>query len=97
MNYDPKPIDTSRIQLSPEILELTELLAKNAHEIWSRQRLQDGWRFGPHRDDSRKEHPCLVPYDELPDSEKQYDRLAAMETLKAIVGLGYQILNHKEP
>lgn len=96
MNYDPKPIDTSQVKLTQPILDLTEVLARNAHDMWSRQRMSDGWRYGPERNDSRKEHPCLVPYEQLPESEKQYDRIAAMETLKTIVGLGYEIVKPKE-
>lgn len=92
MTYKPKPKDTSHIELTTEILELTEELAKNAHEIWARQRLLDGWRHGPRRDDAKKEHPCLIAYEELPETEKQYDRNAAMETLKAIMALGYGIV-----
>jgi len=89
--YEPEPIPTGGVKLSPEILELTERLAKNAHDIWARQRLADGWNYGPHRDDAAKEHPCLVPYENLPESEKQYDRNAALETLKAVLALGYCI------
>ena len=89
MNYQPKPIDTSHVSLSRELLELTELLSKNTHDHWAKQRLTDGWTYGPVRDDARKEHPCLVGYEALPDSEKDYDRLTAIETLKAIVALGY--------
>ncbi len=92
MKYQPEPIDTSRVTLRKEVREVTELLARNAHDIWARQRLTDGWRFGPKRNDQKKEHPCLVPYDELPESEKEYDRNAAMETLKAILALGYRIV-----
>ncbi len=77
--------------LSPEVLELTEKLAEHAHDIWAQQRLSDGWTYGPERDDNKKHHPCLVPYADLPDSEKQYDRNAALDTLKAIVALGYEI------
>lgn len=95
MPYHPKPFDTSNVKLTPQIIELREVLARNAHEIWSRQRFKDGWRFGPQRDDGRKEHPCLIPYEELPESEKEYDRLTAMETLKTIVGLGYEIVKSK--
>jgi hypothetical protein len=91
LTYEPHPIDTSRVALTPEILELTERLAEHAHDVWARQRLADGWALGPQRDDARKEHPCLIPYDQLPDSEKQYDRAAALETLKAIIALGYRI------
>jgi hypothetical protein len=92
LQYEPQPIDTGRVLLDGEIRELTELLARNAHDIWARQRLADGWHFGPKRNDQQKEHPCLVPYEELPESEKEYDRNAATETLKAILALGYRIL-----
>jgi hypothetical protein len=90
-SYEPRPIDTSNVQLTDNILQLTELLARNAHDIWARQRLADGWRYGPRRDDTKKEHPSLVPYEELSESEKDYDRQAAMETLKGIIALGYRI------
>jgi len=91
MSYKPEPIDTSVIQLSEDIKELTELLAKNAHDIWALQRMKDGWVYGKQRSDEKKEHPCLIEYEQLPESEKEYDRNAAMETLKAIIALGYRI------
>jgi RyR domain-containing protein len=93
MSYKPKPIDTSAVSLSHELQDLTELLAKNAHEIWAQQRLADGWRYGPARDDTKKEHPCLIAYDELPEAEKIYDRNAAMETIKVILSFGFRISN----
>jgi len=92
MSYKPDPIDTSQVTLNDDIEELTELLAKNTHDNWARQRMLEGWHFGPQRDDARKEHPCLVPYEQLADSEKEYDRKSAMETLKAIIALGYRIV-----
>ena len=91
MDYQPTPLDTDHIELTPEIRELTELLATNTHDIWARQRLSDGWRYGPRRDDARKEHPCLIPYEELTETEKQYDRNTALETLKMIIALGYRL------
>ncbi len=91
MEYKPKPIPTAGVRLSSDILELTELLARNAHETWAQQRLAEGWTYGPARDDAAKKHPCLVPYEDLPESEKDYDRNTAMETLKAILTLGYRI------
>lgn len=90
--YEPKPIDTSAVLLSPELSALTERLAENAHDLWAAQRIADGWRFGEQRDDSQKLHPCLVPYKDLPDSEKQYDRQIALGTLKAILALGYKVI-----
>ena len=91
MSYEPQPIDTSSVSLTPEVLDLRELLAENAHDHWALQRMADGWTYGPQRDDDQKRHPCLVPYEELPESEKEYDRNAAIETLKAILALGYRI------
>ncbi|HLW68103.1 MAG TPA: RyR domain-containing protein [Gemmataceae bacterium] len=91
MRYVPQPIDTSQVQVPPSLVDLTEQLAENAHDVWARQRLSDGWTWGPQRDDKAKHHPCLIPYADLPDSEKQYDRQTAMETLKAIMALGYRI------
>jgi hypothetical protein len=92
MAYQPNPLDTSHIQLSAEILELTELLARNAHENWAQMRLAEGWRYGPQQDDSLKLHPGLVDYALLPESEKDYDRRTAMETLKTITALGYRLV-----
>ena len=92
MTYEPQPVDTSSIDLAPGILELTEKLAEHAHEVWARQRIADGWSFGETRNDDAKEHPCLIPYADLSDSEKQYDRNAALETLKVISALGYRIV-----
>lgn len=89
--YTPKPIDTSKIVLSDDLLKLTESLAENAHEIWARQRMSEGWTWGLQRDDKAKKHPDLVPYADLLESEKEYDRMTAMETLKVIVGLGYVV------
>ena len=90
--YKPQPIDTTEIELDADILELSELIAKNTHEVWSAGRIQDGWSYGEMRDDDKKTHPCLVPYEELSESEKEYDRNTSMETLKLIVRLGYKIV-----
>lgn len=91
MKYQPTPIDTSATTLSPELAALTERLAENAHDLWAAQRIKDGWTLGAQRDDKAKKYPCLIPYADLPDSEKEYDRQAAMGTLKAILALGYRI------
>jgi hypothetical protein len=91
MSYTPNPIDTSKISLSDDLIELTERLAENTHEVWSKERMAQGWTYGPKRDDSNKHHPDLIPYGELTEGEKQFDRKTAMETLKAIVAMGYVI------
>jgi hypothetical protein len=73
-------------------MALTERLAEHSHDVWATQRIADGWTYGPKRDDATKKHPDLIPYAELPEPEKEYDRKAAMETLKAIIALGYRIV-----
>ena len=89
--YTPQPIETSGVTLPDDLLQLTELLAASTHDHWALQRMEDGWAHGPQRDDAAKLHPDLVPYADLAESEKEYDRRTAMETLKAIVALGYTI------
>ena len=89
--YKPNPIDTSKIQLPEELLELTERIAENVHENWSAGRISDGWTYGETRDDEKKRTPCLVPYSQLTETEKEFDRVTAFETLKLIVALGYKI------
>ena len=89
--YNPKPIDTSNVSLPQDLLNLTEKIAENVHENWAVARIKDGWKYGEVRDDAKKTTPCLVPYSELTDSEKEYDRITAIQTLKLIVALGYKI------
>ena len=89
--YSPCPVDTSGVGLSPELLELTEQIAANVHDVWAAGRIAEGWKYGKERDDERKEHPFLVSYNELPESEKEFDRNTAMETLKVIGLLGFEI------
>lgn len=89
--YKPSPINTDDIILSEDILELSEKLAENTHEVWSQTRVNDGWTYGEARDDEKKLHPCLIPYGDLPESEKEYDRNTSIQTLKLIVKLGYKI------
>jgi hypothetical protein len=90
--YQPSPVDTAAVRLPDEVAAVLERLARNAHEAWARERLADGWRWGPRRDEGAKLHPSLVPYDELPEEEKKYDRIAVGETLKALSALGFRIL-----
>ena len=89
--YTPKPINTDHIELPEELLELTEKIAENVHEVWSENRIREGWTYGKKRDDDKKETPCLVPYADLPEIEKDYDRKTAMETIKLILSLGYRL------
>ena len=90
-NYVPQPMDISDVQLPVEMYELVEDLAKNVHEVWAQNRISQGWTYGLERSDVLKQHPCLVPYEELPEIEKAYDRDTALGTLKFIVKSGFNV------
>ena len=91
-NYIPQPIDTKDVVLPEELSSLAEEIAKNVHEVWSVGRMKDGWTYGEERNDAEKHHPCLVPYEELTEMEKDYDRNTSQETLKLIMKLGFKIV-----
>ncbi|MDE6418871.1 MAG: Ryanodine receptor Ryr [Duncaniella sp.] len=91
--YNPQPIDVADIDLDADLLDLTEAIAENAHDTWARARMDEGWTYGPVRDDARRQHPDLIPYAQLPDSEKEYDRIMAMNTLRLVKRLGFEIVN----
>ncbi len=89
--YIPSPINVEDITLPESLSGLTEILARNVHEVWAKSRIDQGWTYGEERNDEKKTHPCLVPYEELPEMEKDYDRHTAMETLKLVIKSGYTI------
>lgn len=91
MTYAPRPIDTSRVELSPEIRELTEKLAQHVHDVWAQRRLAEGWERGSRLDGVRKQHPLLIPYADLDETDKDDDRQVALEILRALLALGYRI------
>jgi class 3 adenylate cyclase/tetratricopeptide (TPR) repeat protein len=86
--YRPAPRDNSQIRLGSQLAELVELLARNNHEVWAKRRIAEGWSYGPRRSDELKQTPLLVPYEDLSEAEKDYDRDNAIETLKTILALG---------
>lgn len=89
--YKPEPLDTAGITIPDDLEPLAEEMAKNVHEVWAASRLREGWTYGPLRDDEKKTHPCLVAYEQLPESEKEYDRATSLETLKFIIAAGFDI------
>ena len=90
-SYIPQPIDTKDVELPEELKALAEQMAKNVHEIWAETRIAQGWTYGPERNDAKKKHPCLIPYEERPEEEKVYDRSTSIETLKFILKVGFGI------
>ena len=93
--YDPQPIDVTEFPLEGDVKELIEAIAENCHDIWARERIDDGWTYGEKRDDDHKKHPDLVPYSDLTEEEKKYDRKMAQGTLELIQRLGYKIVKEK--
>ena len=89
--YQPNPIDTTHVVLPEELLALTEKIAENVLDVWAVGRMAEGWTYGPEKNSEKKQTPCLVPYGDLPEQEKDYDRNTALETLRLIVKLGYRI------
>ena len=92
--YNPIPIDISDAVLDEKLYVLIEAMAKNFHDIWAKNRMEQGWTYGPQRDDDKKQNPCLVEYEALPEHEKLYDYETAMATLKFIVKMGYSIVKN---
>lgn len=94
--YIPKPIDLSDVELTEDLIELREAIAENAHEIWAENRQKEGWTYGPVRNDELKQNPDMVPYSQLPEGEKEYDREMAMKTIKLLLKLGYDLIKRED-
>lgn len=90
--YEPHPVNVDKIPLDGNLEELQEAIAENAHDVWAEARIKEGWTYGEKRDDTNKKHPDLVPYTALPDSEKEYDRIMAFNTIKLVKKLGFDII-----
>lgn len=91
MTYTPQSVDTSSVELPEELVNLREVLAENTHEVWAEGRVAKGWTYGPKRNDDAKHHPCLVPYADLSESERSYDRNTAEESIKLLLALGWTL------
>lgn len=91
MKYKPNPVDTKSVDLPEGLKPLVEEMSKNVHEVWAATRISQGWTYGKERNDEKKKHPCLMPYEELSEEEKEYDRNTSIETIKLILKLGFKI------
>ena len=94
--YEPHPVNVDKIPLDGNLEELQEAIAENAHDVWAEARIKEGWTYGEKRDDTNKKHPDLVPYTALPDSEKEYDRIMAFNTIKLVKKLGFDIVKRND-
>jgi ryanodine receptor 2 len=95
MSYNPVKSNETDAPLTREFELLADFLAEKVHDLWAAQRLSEGWAVGDKRDDDAKLHPCLKPFGELPESEKEYDRIVALGVVREILKLGYQIIPPK--
>lgn len=93
--YNPCPVNLDSIELPTSLDELIEQIAENVHDVWAKSRIDEGWTFGNERNDEKKTHPCLVPYNQLPEIEKDYDRKTAINSIKLVIKLGYRIIPKK--
>ncbi len=96
MPYTPAPVDTGHVPVPAELLPLIETLARNTHDVWAAKRTGEGWVYNVKLDAAAKTHPSLVPYEELPESEKEYDRQTALQAVKLLIALGYTLLPPKQ-
>lgn len=95
--YEPRPLKLDDVMIEAELLDLRESIAENAHEVWAAGRKKEGWSYGPERDDQKKLHPDMIAYADLTDSEKQYDRDMAINTIKLVKKLGFDIVPQNKP
>jgi len=94
--YVPHPIDVDNVPLDRDLEELQEAIAENAHDVWAEARIKEGWTYGKERDDEKKHNPDIIPYTALPDSEKEYDRIMAFNTIKLVKKLGFDIVKRND-
>lgn len=94
--YEPSPIGLDDVELSDDLAELQEAIAENAHEVWAKNHRDQEWSYGPERNDQKKETPDMIPYCNLPESEKLYDREMAINTIKLVKKLGWNIVKQKK-
>jgi hypothetical protein len=90
--YNPNPKDLSEIMLPKDLVLLAEELAENTHDVWAQARIAEGWVWGEVKDEVNKTTPQLVPYADLPESEKEFDRATSLSTLKWVMSMGYRIV-----
>lgn len=87
--YEPRPIDVEGVELTEELELLIEKLASNDHDVWVKKRMEEGWVYGSVRDEMRKTNPCIMPFDRLPEKEKEYTRAMARQYIRVLKKWGY--------
>uniref|UniRef100_A0A3P8SE98 Ryanodine receptor 3 n=1 Tax=Amphiprion percula TaxID=161767 RepID=A0A3P8SE98_AMPPE len=90
-SFIPTPVDTSQIVLPPHLDNIRDKLAENIHELWGMNKIELGWTYGKVRDDNKRQHPCLVDFAKLPETERNYNLQMSSETLKTLLSLGCHV------
>eukprot|EP00002_Diphylleia_rotans_P021370 TRINITY_DN4160_c0_g1_i4.p1 TRINITY_DN4160_c0_g1~~TRINITY_DN4160_c0_g1_i4.p1 ORF type:complete len:1093 (+),score=211.13 TRINITY_DN4160_c0_g1_i4:154-3432(+) len=89
-NYNPRIMNIAGINID-FIKDLIDVIAEHVHDQWTLTKLNDGWKYDPVRDNGKKQHPMMVPYKDLTENEKSYDKNMAKQSIRLIVSLGYTI------
>ena len=87
--YKPQPLDLSAVALTSKLDELVEQLAENTHNIWARERIQQGWTYGLNEDPDLNRSPHLVSYSNVDEAIKKANRDTASETVRTLLVYGY--------
>ncbi|KAK7907584.1 hypothetical protein WMY93_016196 [Mugilogobius chulae] len=90
-SFIPTPIDTTQVVLPPLLDNVRDKLAENIHELWAMNKIELGWTYGKVRDDNKRQHPCLVDFSKLPETERNYNLQMSSETLKTLLALGCHV------
>uniref|UniRef100_A0A4W5N343 Ryanodine receptor 3 n=1 Tax=Hucho hucho TaxID=62062 RepID=A0A4W5N343_9TELE len=91
-SFIPTPVETSQIIMPPYLEKVRDRLAENIHELWGMNKIELGWSYGKIRDDNKRQHPCLVDFSRLPETEKNYNLQMSTETLKTLLALGCHVV-----
>ncbi|XP_067335770.1 ryanodine receptor 3-like isoform X19 [Channa argus] len=91
-SFIPTPVETSQIVMPLHLEKVRDKLAENIHELWGMNKIELGWSYGKIRDDNKRQHPCLVDFSKLPETEKNYNLQMSTETLKTLLALGCRVV-----
>uniref|UniRef100_A0A8D2L723 Ryanodine receptor 3 n=1 Tax=Varanus komodoensis TaxID=61221 RepID=A0A8D2L723_VARKO len=89
--YKPAPLDLSEVKLLPSQEVLVDKLAENAHNVWAKDRIKQGWTYGIQQELKNKRNPRLVPYTLLDERTKKSNRDSLREAVRTFAGYGYNI------
>lgn len=89
--YKPSPLDLNAVSLTPKLEELVDQLAENTHNLWAKERIQQGWTYGLNEDSENYRSPHLVPYSKVDEAIKKANRDTASETVRTLLVYGYQL------